>query len=116
MVQGNGRGKSKRLLRVPETFDNTPNFVGHSEPVPDAEPEQLPAAITVKLAELYSEYIKPERFFQWLYEQEQRKRELAKQQLELELQRQHAITCAEILKFRNGWDRDCDKQLDGQHD
>jgi hypothetical protein len=64
--------------------------------------DQLPEPITKQLAELYAEYIKPKRFFQWVYEQEQLKRNIAKQQLELE--HQYAIACLEVEQFRNGWD------------
>ena len=66
--------------------------------------ESVPEPITKQLAELYAEYIKPKRFFQWVFEQEQLKRNLAKQQLELELEHQYAIARLEVEQFRNGWD------------
>ena len=81
---------------------NATNDYLHPESV--TKPEPVPEPIAVKLAELYSEYVKPERFFQWVYEQEHLKRELAKQQQELELQRQHNIACAKLHEQLDGWD------------
>jgi hypothetical protein len=101
-------------------FDPTGTFPG-GNPVPVKQPATVPEPIAVKLAELYTEYVKPERFYEWVYEQEHLKRELAKQQQQLELQRQHVIARAEIFGLSAGWDsnqfirgvgwdRDCDKQ------
>ena len=95
--------------------------------------ESVPEPITDKLAELYAEYIKPERFFEWVYQQEQLKRKLAEQQCELELQHKQCLAHIERNELRTGWLvelQECelchgrngwhsisclDKQLDRQH-
>jgi hypothetical protein len=84
------------------TYDpNTGKYIYHDDSEP--KPEPVPEPIAVKLAELYAEYVKPERFFQWVFEQEQLKRNLAKQQLELQLQREYARACLEVEQFRDRW-------------
>src|SRR5271157_6442785 len=81
----------------------------NEQPKPEPVTNQLPEPIAKHFTELYAEYVKPERFHKWLIQQEQLKLDLAKQQYQLEFQRQRAIAHAELYKLRNGWERDSDK-------
>ena len=62
--------------------------------------ESIPESVAKHIGELYAEYIKPERFIQWLVEQEQLKRKLAKQQQQLELQHQQRLAHIDIYEHR----------------
>jgi hypothetical protein len=77
----------------------------------NTKPDPIPESIAKQFAELYAKYNKPELFFEWLFEQEQRKRELVKQQQEFELQRQYNLARAELYKQRNRWERDLIEQF-----
>ena len=64
----------------------------------------VPESITEHYRELYAEYIKPEQFFRWVYEQEYLKRKLAEQQQQFELEHQQCLARAELFEFRKGWE------------
>src|SRR5277367_5050762 len=76
------------------------------EPESVAEPVKLPESIAEHFREQYAEYIKPEHFQQRLFQQEQleRQRQLTKQQLEQELERQQCLALAKRDSERFWWE------------
>ena len=83
------------LAALAEYFATVPVTGSESIPV------QLPAAIAEFFRERYAEYIKPELFFKWLFEQEQIKLNVTKQQLEFELQQQYNLARVECDRWNS---------------